>query len=229
MRGFKWNGYGDARYYFITDRGRSKQGNVEDVRAAIQGGVEIVQYREKHLPIRDQIQEALHLRVLCRENGVVFLVNDRVDVALAVEADGVHLGQEDMPLAFARRLLGEERIIGITVATVKEALDARRHGADYLAVSPIFSTQTKEDAGQAVGLGRIREIRLQVDLPIVGIGGIGLQNARQVIEAGADGVCAISAVVGKEDVRAAVEALLRVLTDCPRSKIQGPRSSAPRP
>lgn len=211
MRGSKWNNYRDARYYFITDRGLSKQGNVEDVRAAIQGGVQIVQYREKSLPIRDQIQEALRLRALCRENGVVFLVNDRVDVALAVEADGVHLGQEDMPLPLARRLLGEEKIIGITVGTIKEALEAQRDGADYLAVSPIFPTRTKEDAGQAVGLERIREIRSKADLPLVGIGGIGPRNARQVIEAGADCVCAISAVVGQEDVQTAVEELLRVL------------------
>lgn len=211
MRGSKWNRYREARYYFVTDRGLSKQGNVEDVRAAIQGGVQIVQYREKHLPIRDQIWEALQIRTLCRKQGVLFLVNDRVDVALAVEADGVHLGQEDMPLPLARRVLGEEKSIGITVGTVEESLEAQRDGADYLGVSPIFPTQTKEDAGQAVGPERICEIRSKVDLPLVGIGGIGPQNARQVIEAGADGVCAISAVVGKEDVRAAVEALLRVL------------------
>lgn len=211
MRGSKWSRYREARYYFITDREWSKQGNVEDVRAAIQGGVQIVQYREKHVPVREQIREALRLRALCRENGVIFLVNDRVDVVLAVEADGVHLGQEDMPLPLARRVLGGERIIGITVGTVEEALEAQSDGADYLAVSPIFPTQTKEDAGQAVGLERIREIRSEVDLPLVAIGGINFENARQVIEAGADCVCAISAVVGQEDVRAVVEEVLRVL------------------
>ena len=111
----------------------------------------------------------------------------------------------------ARRLLGEDKIIGITVGALEEALEAQRDGADYLGVSPIFATQTKEDAGEAVGLERIREIRPKVALPLVGIGGINLKNARQVIEAGADCVCAISAVVGKEDVRGAVEELLRVL------------------
>jgi thiamine-phosphate pyrophosphorylase len=207
----KWKKYEEARYYFITDRGLSRQGNVDDVRAAIAGGVKIVQYREKDLPVRDQIREALTLRDLCRGGGVVFLMNDRVDVALAVEADGVHLGQEDMPLPVARRLLGPEKIIGVTVGSVEEALEAQGEGADYLASSPVFATQTKEDAGPAIGLTRVRDIRRRVDLPVVGIGGITPENARRVIEAGADCVCAISAIVTKKDVRGAVEEFLRVL------------------
>ena len=211
MSGAKWRSYKEARYYFITDRGLSRQGNAADVRDAIAGGVRIVQYREKVLPLRDRVEEARVVGAMCREKGVTFLVNDRVDIALAVEADGVHLGQDDMPLDDARRVLGDDRIIGVTARDAGEALRAQERGADYVAASPVFSTQTKADAGEAIGLEGIRRIRAGVDLPIVAIGGITRENARRVIEAGADCVCAISAVVGKEDVRGAVVDLLRVL------------------
>jgi thiamine-phosphate pyrophosphorylase len=127
-----------------------------------------------------------------------------VDVALAVDADGVHLGQEDLHYREARRLLGEKKIIGITVNTMEQAVEAARLGADYLGVSPIFATQTKPDAGEPAGLDLLREIRALVSLPLIAIGGITLDNAPDVIEAGADGVCAISAVVTQPDVGEAI-------------------------
>jgi thiamine-phosphate pyrophosphorylase len=128
-----------------------------------------------------------------------------VDVALAAAADGVHLGQDDLPYAAARRLLGQKRIIGLTVGSLAEALEAQSLGADYLGVSPIFPTRTKADAGAAGGLVLLREIRKQVSLPLIAIGGITLTNAAAVIGAGADGVCAISAVVTKDNVKAEIE------------------------
>ncbi len=200
-----WRGYSFSKLYFLTDRALSRKGNVEDVRAALEGGMRIVQYREKALSFRDQIREALRIKKLCRSAGATFIVNDRVDLALAVEADGVHLGQEDMPLEIARRLMGQDKLIGITVHTVGEALEAVADGAGSLGVSPIFATRTKADAGPPIGLEGLREIRATVGVPIVGIGGITKENAPQVLEAGADSVCAISAIVTQEDVKTSVQ------------------------
>ncbi len=185
-------------YYFITDTGLSRAGNVKDVRGALAAGVRIVQYRAKETGTRVMLAEAAELKSLCR--GAIFLINDRVDVALAVDADGVHLGQEDMPYETARRLLGPEKIIGITVSTLAEARTAARQGADYLGVSPIFFTRTKPDAGLPTGLTLLQEIRNSVSLPLAAIGGITHENAAQVIAAGADMICAISQVVTHPDV-----------------------------
>jgi thiamine-phosphate pyrophosphorylase len=195
-------------YYFITDTRLSRAGNVRDVELALAAGVRVVQHRDKEASPAAMIAEARVLRRLCR--GALFLVNDRVEVALAVEADGVHLGQEDLHYSEARRLLGEQKIIGITVNTVEQAVEAASLGADYLGVSPIFATQTKADAGEPAGLSLLREIRALVNLPLVAIGGITLDNAPNVIAAGADSICAISAVVTKPDVREAISDFQRL-------------------
>jgi thiamine-phosphate pyrophosphorylase len=186
-------------FYFITDARLSRAGIVSDVKSALAAGVRIVQYRAKRAGTRLMLAEAAELKKLCR--GALFVVNDRVDVALAVDADGVHLGQGDLPYPEARRLLGSGKIIGITVSTVEEALTAARQGADYLGVSPIFATRTKPDAGQPRGLALLRDIRQAVSLPLAAIGGITVANAPEVIAAGADMICAISRVVAKADVR----------------------------
>jgi thiamine-phosphate pyrophosphorylase len=186
-------------YYFITDCRLSRAGNARDVEQALAAGVRVVQHRDKHADTAVMIEEARTLRRICRE--ALFLINDRVEVALAVDADGVHLGQEDLHYREARRLLGEQKIIGITVNTVEQALEAASLGADYLGVSPIFATQTKLDAGEPAGLNLLREIRCRVSLPLIAIGGITLNNAPDVIAAGADSICAISAVVTRPDVR----------------------------
>jgi thiamine-phosphate pyrophosphorylase len=190
-------------FYFITDTGLSRAGNVKDVRSALTAGVGIVQYRAKETGTRVMLAEAQELKNLCQ--GAIFLINDRVDVALAVDADGVHLGQEDMPYETARRLLGPGKIIGITVSTLTEARSAARQGADYLGVSPIFFTRTKPDAGTPTGLTLLQEIRNSVSLPLAAIGGITHENAPEVIAAGADMICAISQVVTHPDVCVAVE------------------------
>lgn len=185
-------------YYFITDSSLSMAGNINDVQRAEACGVSVVQYRNKGAETKEMYEEALKLRKICR--NALFLINDRIDVALAVDADGVHLGQSDMPYAAARKILGPEKIIGITVHNISEALEAQRIGADYLGVSPIFSTATKLDAGKPAGIVLIDEIRAKIDIPLIAIGGINLTNAPEVIKAGADGLCAISAVVAKKDV-----------------------------
>lgn len=189
-------------YYFITDARLSRAGNIPDVERAVAAGVRVVQHRDKEADLASMLEEARVLRRLCQ--NTLLLINDRVEVALAVGADGVHLGQEDLHYSEARRLLGPDKIIGITVSTVEQALEAARLGADYLGVSPIFATRTKPDAGEPTGLTLLREIRRLVSLPLVAIGGITLDNAAAVIAAGADGICAISAVVTRPDVRSAI-------------------------
>jgi thiamine-phosphate pyrophosphorylase len=185
-------------FYFITDSGLSRKGIVSDVRNAIKAGVRVVQYRQKCKSSREMLIEAIRLRCICK--NVTFLVNDRIDIALASGADGVHLGQDDLSLPVARKLLGKNKIIGVTVHSLKEAFFAQKQGADYLGVSPIFPTKTKSDAGKPVGIKELKEISKKVKIPIVALGGISLKNAGQAVRSGADSICAISAVLGKPDV-----------------------------
>ncbi|MDQ1260859.1 MAG: Thiamine-phosphate synthase [Euryarchaeota archaeon] len=188
-------------YYFITDSELSRAGNESDVLSAVSCGVKVVQYRNKNAETREMYEEAVRLREICRDSGSIFLINDRIDIALATEADGVHLGQSDMPCLAARKLLGRKKIIGVTVHNLAEALEAESIGADYLGVSPIFQTATKPDAGKPAGISLIEEIRAEVDIPLIAIGGINHCNAGEVVRAGADGLCAISCVVAKENVK----------------------------
>lgn len=190
-------------YYFITDSDLSRAGNISDVMHAAACGVEVVQYRNKNAETREMYEEALRLKEICRD--LTFLINDRIDIALAVDADGVHLGQSDMPCTTARKLLGREKVIGVTVHNLSEALQAERLGADYLGVSPIFKTATKPDAGKPAGITLIEEIREEVDIPLIAIGGINHSNAPAVVQAGADGLCAISCVVASNDVVAQIK------------------------
>jgi thiamine-phosphate pyrophosphorylase len=186
-------------YYFVTDKKLSKKGITSDVKAAVAAGVKCVQYRNKEADAEKAYAEALQLKRICKD--ITFLINDRLDLALRVGADGVHLGQDDLPVAMARRLLGEKKIIGLTVHSIKEAQEAKKQGVDYIAVSPIYATKTKRDAGKPKGIALIKKIKKNVKLPVVAIGGVNLSNARKVIRAGADGLCAISCVVSKPDVR----------------------------
>ncbi|MFH1240065.1 MAG: thiamine phosphate synthase [Candidatus Diapherotrites archaeon] len=187
-------------YYFITDASLSKAGNISDVQNAIAARVSVIQYRNKNASIKQMCFEASQLKDLCSEKTKL-IINDRADVALAVDADGVHLGQDDLDYKNARTLLGTDKIIGVTVHTLEEAISAEKKGADYLGISPIFETSTKKDAGNAVGLDLIKEIKSECTLPIIAIGGITLENAKSVVDAGADGLCAISSVVTKENVK----------------------------
>lgn len=185
--------------YFITDRKLSKKSVERTVGEAIAGGVNIVQYREKELPTLEILRVAENIRDMTREADVLFLVNDRIDIALAVDADGVHLGTEDMPIEVARKLLGN-KIIGLTVHNVKEAKEAQRKGADYVGISPIFATDTKKDAGEPSGIGLIQDVKAAVKIPQVAIGGITEGNLQQVIDAGSECVAMISAVVTNDSI-----------------------------
>jgi thiamine-phosphate pyrophosphorylase len=190
-------------YYFITGVELSRKGDISDVKSALACGVKIVQYRNKDATTKELYEEALELRSICK--AAVFLINDRVDIALAVHADGVHLGNDDLSYAVARKWLGKNKIIGLTVHSVKAAKTAQGQGADYIGVSPIFVTHTKKDAGKPAGVNLIRAIKKEVSIPIVAIGGINLSNAAQVIAAGADCICAISSVVAKPDVQKEIQ------------------------
>ncbi|HNS32301.1 MAG TPA: thiamine phosphate synthase [bacterium] len=183
-------------FYFITDSTLTKKGIEEDIREALRAGVKIIQYREKSKTAREMYSESLRIKKLC-DGKALLIINDRVDIAMAADADGVHLGQEDMPCAAARFILGRKKIIGVTAHDAEEAADAEKKGADYIGASPVFATDTKKDAGPHAGLELIREIRKKVRIPIVAIGGINLANIVSVMKAGADGACAISAVIAE--------------------------------
>ena len=200
---------GDWRVYVITTgpaqaRGRS---HLEIADAAIRGGATAVQLRMKDAPAREVVETARTIAGRCRAAGVAFIVNDRIDVALAAAADGAHVGQDDLPAASARALLGAAPVLGVSAATVEEAGAAARAGADYLGVGAVYATATKADAGGAVGLARIREVTAACDLPVVGIGGITIANAAAVIRAGAAGVAVITAVTMADDMAEATRRL----------------------
>lgn len=195
-------------YYFITDAALSSAGNVSDVKNAVSAGVQFIQYRDKMTSSKALYEEAVVLRRICKD--ATFIVNDRVDIAVGVGADGVHLGQEDLDCAVARKILGKGKIVGVTVHDPGEARDAERAGADYVAVGPIFATTTKSDAGDPLGIGTLEEVRSAVSIPVAAIGGIDLDNARRAISAGADVICAISPVVTKKDVKAEIEKFRRL-------------------
>jgi thiamine-phosphate pyrophosphorylase len=181
-----------------------------DVEAALHAGVGMIQYRNKDSSTLAMYEEVLAIRKLCTRG--LFIVNDRLDIALAAGADGVHIGQDDMPYEAARRILGKKRIIGVTVHTLKEALAAEASGADYVGVSPVFSTGTKQDAGVPVGIALVREISSGIKIPVVAIGGISLSNAAATIRAGADAICSISAVVASDDPESEINKFQEMFT-----------------
>jgi len=200
----------DIDFYLVTDSGLSKKGTLSDVQDAVVSGCKIVQYREKKKSTKEMIAEALQIKAICGDDAI-FLVNDRIDVALAVDADGVHIGQEDMPIDIARAILGADKIIGLTVHNISEAIEAERSGADYVGLSPIFDTATKSDAGTGIGTERIKDVKNAINIPVVAIGGINKQNCRSVIENGADSLVAISAVVCSDDVKRETQELIAVI------------------
>ncbi|HKV01762.1 MAG TPA: thiamine phosphate synthase [Ktedonobacteraceae bacterium] len=202
--------------HVLTDREWSRGRDTLSVAAAaLDGGATVIQLRDKTAGTRMLIEEGLALRALTRERGALLIVNDRVDVAVAVEADGAHVGQDDMPAGFARRLLGPDRILGVSAATMEEAEEAVTGGADYLGVGPIFTSLGKADAGPPTGVDLLTELARRYTTPLVAIGGITAENAREVVQAGACGVAVITAVVYAEDITAASRQL-RLAVDAAR-------------
>jgi thiamine-phosphate pyrophosphorylase len=197
--------------YVVLDtavlKGRS---HLEAAEKVIQAGVKIIQLRDKTTAKKKLIPLARELQRICRQHGVLFVMNDYADVALAVNADGLHVGQEDLPVETARQLLSPDKILGVSAYTVEEAQTAEKEGADYIAVGSIFPTGSKDDV-KVVGLERIKSIKKAVRLPLVAIGGINQANAQQVVEAGADSLCVISAVLGAPDMMQAAKELIEII------------------
>lgn len=200
----------DLSVYLVTDPGMGLERGLDaTVRLALNAGVKTVQLRDKTASTRKLMEDARSLLALCGEYGAALLVNDRVDVALAVGADGVHLGQDDMPADEARRLLGDSAVVGVSARTAEEAARAETDGADYVAANMVFHTETKTDLPEPLGPAGIEEIRSACSLPLVAIGGIDAGRAGEVIRAGADGVAVVSAIMAADDPAAAASGLIR--------------------
>ena len=198
------------RAYLVTAASRSAgRTTSEVVAAALDGGVDVVQLRDKAASARERYETGIRLRELTAEAGVPLIVNDRIDLAAAVDADGVHLGQTDLPVEVARERLGEDALVGVSASTVEGAEAAEAAGADYLGVGAVYGTDSKDVSGDRDGIGveRVAAVADAVEIPVIGIGGIDAGNAAPVVEAGATGVAALSAITAAEDPEAAAAAL----------------------
>lgn len=207
----------DYRLYLVTDRNCLQQQTLEQaVEQAILGGVTLVQLREKAIASKEFYERALRIKAICHRYNVPLLINDRVDIALAVEADGVHIGQSDLPCGVVRQILGKDKIIGVSARTAQQAIQAQADGADYLGVGAMFATSTKQDA-KTVSVETLNDIRQSVSIPIVAIGGINhttlpaLQQALQAADTSIDGVAVVSAILGQKDVKLASEKLKEMI------------------
>jgi thiamine-phosphate pyrophosphorylase len=202
----------DLSLYVITDpylsKGRSHE---EVVRASLAGGATMIQLREKDTSSLSFYRLACQVATETNRKGIPLIINDRADIALAINADGVHVGQDDLPATVVRTMIGRGKILGVSASTVEEAIQAEKDGADYIGVGAVYATATKADAGNAIGLVRLAEIKKSVQIPVVAIGGINLNNIAKVIRAGADGAAVVSAVVSAPDIKAAAAALKDII------------------
>ena len=199
--------------YAVTDRAwTGKQSLYEQVECALKGGVTCVQLREKELNDEDFLQEAFRLSALCKKYNVPFLINDNIEIAVKCNANGVHVGQEDMTAKEVRKILGENKIIGVSVHSVEEALEAVENGADYLGVGAMFSTSTKTDV-DVLPTDTLKAICHAVSIPVVAIGGINKANISQLSRTGVDGVALVSAIFGAEDIEKECRLLYKLTKD----------------
>jgi thiamine-phosphate pyrophosphorylase len=203
--------------YVVTDEGLSRgKTHVEIAREAVASGADVIQLRDKTMESASLYAAALEIAEICKGKAL-FFVNDRLDIALAAGADGVHVGQSDLPADVVRKLVPKDFLIGVSVGSVEEAEKAVRDGADYVAVSPVFSTASKSDAGVGHGLDTAHAICDAVSVPVVGIGGLNKENIPEVIKAGIDGIAVISAVVSQEDISASAAELSAIIAEAKRS------------
>ena len=191
----------DFKLYLITDRKQIKMPLSAAVRLALEGGVRAVQLREKDLPIRELLALSQELRAMTKEFGAKLFINDHVDVAVAVDADGVHLGHQSMPAAAVRKIAGTKLMIGVSTHNIEEARAAESAGADFVTFGPIYETPSKSHLGAPAGLDALKEVKRAVDIPIFALGGIRGSNIGHVLWSGAYGVSMISAIFGADDIR----------------------------
>lgn len=198
--------------YLVTDRDLSLDRPLRDiVEKAVKGGVTMVQLREKSASTREFIQEALEIKPLLRQYNIPLIINDRVDIALAIDADGVHLGQSDMHWKMARQLLGPDKIIGLSIEKAEQLEEANEADIDYIGISPVFTTPTKKELENELGLKGTSEIARNSNHPSVAIGGINLTNVTDVLLTGTNGVSVVSAICSAEDPEAAAKELSKVI------------------
>ena len=200
----------DYRVYLVTDTVYFNDDNIwNKMEAALRGGVTLVQYRDKTQESRILYERALKMKTLCDKYNVPMLVDDRADIAFAVGAAGVHVGQSDLPAEIARRMLGADAIIGVSAHNAKEALAAEAAGADYLGCGAVYPTGTKKDTS-VIGVEGLKAIRAVTKLPFVGIGGVTLANYRDVLNAGADGAAIVSAILSADDIESIVQKFVQL-------------------
>ena len=189
------------KLYLVTDSDILKDRNFyECIEEALKGGVTMLQLREKEASGKEFLEKAIKLRELTKKYNVKFIINDRVDIAMLCDADGVHVGQSDIPANKVRELMGEDKIVGVSARTVEEAIRAKENGADYLGVGAMFNTRTKLDA-KSVSIEKLKEIKERVELPLVAIGGLSLSNIDKLKECNIDGYAVVSAILGAENIK----------------------------
>ncbi|MBK8575103.1 MAG: thiamine phosphate synthase [Elusimicrobia bacterium] len=222
------NDFSDVHLYVVTQTPRPGQSYVAMVTAACAGGADVIQLRDKSLSARELFRLAKDLQAICDRTGTLFILNDRVDVALAADVDGVHVGQEDLPVRVVREMMGHKKLIGCSTHSTAQALAAVGDGADYISCGPLFATPTKPDYSP-VGLALVKEYRQLVRTPFVAIGGIDATNVAQAIAAGADRVAVVRAIAGAPDVEKAArtmkDLILKAKED--RQAVVGSRRSNP--
>ncbi|MFT4552791.1 MAG: thiamine-phosphate pyrophosphorylase [Chlamydiales bacterium] len=204
-------------YVIVNSTTDDEYSPIELAKMAIRGGADVIQFRDKEKGSDAFLFFSKGIRDLCQEAGVTFIVNDRVDIAEAVDADGVHLGQGDFPISVARSVLGEDKIIGGTAGNLEEARRVEESGANYIGFGHIFPTQSKEKEGAPLGLEALEELCCTTDLPVIAIGGISEENVCSVIESGATGVAVISAVCDSEDPQEDTQRLKKLIESFSRS------------
>ena len=201
----------DYSLYLVTDRRWLGEKSLKDaVEEAIQGGATAVQLREKYISSREYLEIAKRVKDVTDRCGIPFIINDRIDIAFACDADGVHLGSDDLSIPIAHAILGREKIVGASACTLAEALALEAQGADYLGVGAVFPTGTKTDADQ-VALTELAKIKANVRIPVVAIGGIGLGNIEAALKTGIDGVAVVSAIMAQRDIAGAAKTLANIL------------------
>ena len=199
----------DLSLYLVTDNSDDVEKFLNTIEEAIKGGTTVVQIREKTADTLDFYNLALRVKEITTKYNVPLIINDRVDVALAIDADGVHVGQSDMPCDVTRRLIGENKILGISAATIEEAKKAQKDGADYIGTGAVFPTQTKDDA-PSVTKQELKEIVDSIDIPVVAIGGINLENAHELVDTGISGLSVVSAIMSSDNPKKSSEELLKI-------------------
>lgn len=202
----------DLSLYLVTDKSDDVEKFLNTIEEAIKGGVTVVQIREKTADTLDFYNLALKVKGITTKYNVPLIINDRVDIALAIDADGVHVGQSDMPCDVTRRLIGEDKILGVSAATVSEAKKAEKDGADYIGTGAVFPTATKDDAPSVTKEG-LKEVVESIDIPVVAIGGINHDNASELKDTGIAGLSVVSAIMSAENPKKASEELLNIFNN----------------